>query len=170
MPKIVKVIQDIKDDGSLNEAEKYIVEEFKNYKTTSILKSLDNFANPNEETTQKQEYSVHPFFGRDRIFDFPERILHLIWKENLAHVHIDSDGEWDIPRFQWFTTSKNALIYSAFEYEDAYIFVVLDILKDYDKEDIKGAHNYYKTSDIVDFLELAEWHRINYPNDEQNLV
>jgi len=168
--KAIKVIQDIKDDGSLNDAEKYIVEEFKTYKTISLSNSLDNFTTPNEESTQREETSVHPLFGRDRIFDFPERVLTLIWKENLAHVHIDSDGEWDIPTFQWFTTSKNSLIYSAFKYEDTYVFVVLDILKDYDKEDTKGAHNYYKESDVVNFIELAEWHRTVYPHEDQKLV
>lgn len=73
-------------------------------------------------------------------------------------------------KFQWFTTPKNSLIYSAFEYKDTYIFVALDILKDYDKEDTKGAHNHYKTSGIVDFLELAELHRTSYPHKDQNFA
>ena len=77
---------------------------------------------------------------------------------------------WDVPKFQWFTTSKNSLVYSAFEYNDCYIFVVHDILKDYDKEDTRGAHNYYKAEDIANFLELAEWHSINYPHKDQHFV
>ena len=166
----IKVIYDIKEDDSLDDAERYILEEFQKYKAESITSSEENFCTPNEESTQRNSPSCHPFFGRDRIFDFPKRILTLIWQENLAHVHIDSDGEWEAPKMQWFTTSKNALIYSAFINEDEYIFVVFDILKDFEESDERGAHNYYSEEDILGFLELAEWHRVNHPHEDQNVL
>lgn len=166
----IEIVHDITEDGNLNEAQQYIVEEFREYKANSLAASQDNFCTPNEETDQRENASLHPFFGRDRIFDFPKRILAQIWHENLAHIHIDTDGEWEVPSFQWFTTSRNALIYSAFIHDDDYVFVVLDILNDFDDSDNRGAHNYYSEEDIKHFLELAEWHRINYPHEEQFIL
>jgi len=170
LSKNIKIIYDIREDGSLEESERYILEEFRKYKLTSLSISSDNFCTPNEETTQREKFSCHPFFGRDKVFNFPERILHLIWKEHLAHIHIDSDGDWEAPKFQWFTTSKNAIIYSAFIEDDEYVFVIYDILKDFEDSDYRGAHNYYSEEQIIDFLELAEWHRMHHPHEDQSVL
>ncbi|MCD9544184.1 hypothetical protein GLP24_04880 [Photobacterium carnosum] len=173
MIKVV-VIHDLCDDCYLSPPEQFIVEQFKLYKELSIQQNPnDNFAAPNEESTQRQEPSLHSFFGRDRIFDFPKDLLAKIWIDNLAHIHIDTDAEWsEPPKVQWYTTSKNALIYSAFKYTDKkddineLVFVVHEILSDFDPEDESGAHKYYKRSYIEELLVLAEWHRENYPNNQ----
>lgn len=168
MTKEVVVIQAITEDGIITEAEQFIVEEFKVYKQVSMSLGKVNFANPNEQTTQQLSISVHAFFGRDRVFDFPQDLITDIWHENLTHVHIDSDGVWDNPAIvQWQATSKNALIYSAFPTETEYVFVVHEILKDFEAADEKGAHRYYTRDDIKTWLELAEWERTQYPSDKQ---
>ncbi|MBW0280699.1 hypothetical protein B4O99_14350 [Shewanella xiamenensis] len=168
MTKDVVVIQAITEDGIITEAEQFIVDEFKVYKQISMSLGHVNFATPNEQTTQLTDVSVHQFFGRDRVFDFPQSIISEIWHENLTHVHIDSDGVWDeVPVVQWYATSKNALIYSAFPTETEYVFVVHEILKDFEEADETGAHKYYTREDIENWLELAKWERDQYPSDKQ---
>jgi hypothetical protein len=169
--KTVVVVQALEEPENITEAEDFIVREFKEYKQVSMALGEVNFATPNEQTTQLKTVSVHSLFGRDRIFDFPQDVLTDIWKEHLTHVHIDTDGVWpETPRVQWHTTSKNALIYSAFNTEQEYVFVVHEILKDFESTDDDGAHKYYTRQDILDWLELAVWERERYPSDEQVIV
>ena len=163
------VIEAVDDDG-IDEASLLVVSEFKKYKQVSLQQTQKNFATPNEESYQKQLISVHPLFGRDRIFDFPQHLATEIFGENLAHIHIDTDGQWDESKLQWYATSKNALIYSAFIHAGGPVFVVHDILKDFDENDTKGAHAYYESHDIANWLELARWHRTNYPHTDQRIV
>ncbi|WP_418358391.1 type II toxin-antitoxin system YafO family toxin [Shewanella basaltis] len=171
MTKEVVVVQAITENGQITEAEQFIVEEFKIYKKVSMSLGHVNFATPNENTTQLTEESVHQLFGRDRIFDFPDDLITEIWSQHLTHVHIDSDGIWDeTPVVQWHATSKNALIYSAFPTETEYVFVVHEILKDFEANDEKGAHKFYTKDDITIWLELAEWERDRYPSAEQVII
>lgn len=171
MTKKVVVVQALYEPESISPAEEFIVQEFKEYKQASMALGHINFAAPNEQTTQLTDVSVHQFFGRDRIFDFPQDLVSEIWSEHLAHVHIDTDGIWpEPPNVQWHATSKNALIYSAFENENEYVFVVHEILKDFESTDGDGAHKHYTRKDILDWLELAEWERKRYPSDQQIIL
>lgn len=170
--KQVKVIHDLDEEGILGVDESEVIREFKTLKTDSISQGgEDYFAAPSEGGTQATDKSPHPLFGRDRIFDHPSYLSTRIINANLAHIHIDTDGVWGYPHQepQWGMTSKNALIYSAFETKGEYVFVVHEILCGFPDSDEKGAHKFYKSADVEGWLEQADWHRGNYPSPCQRI-
>lgn len=87
MSVVVKVVYDIDDEKPLKEEERYILEEFRKYKILSLTSNENNFSTPNEESTQKTLTLIIPFFGRDRIFDFPT-------DKNYPIGKLESEMQW----------------------------------------------------------------------------
>ncbi|WP_325890990.1 hypothetical protein [Grimontia sp. NTOU-MAR1] len=153
----VKIIVD-EDLDPLTPFQQFVVDEFKHYKQLSLTENPNNFIAPNEGIQAKRP-SIHNLYGRDRVFDYPTKWAARIVKENLTHVHFDSEEQWDKNEPQWECTSKEAVVYSGFLMPDGtYHFVIHDLLLATDEEDF-DAHDYYQEEDLKYYLDNSEYHR-----------
>jgi hypothetical protein len=161
-PVSVRVIVDPDiqfEDGSHKRAvQDYVVSEFCEYKRLSLTLSYDNFVAKNEGL-QMKELSIHSQFGRDRVFDYPPKLLPSIIDENIVHVHYDGDATWSPEQPQWYCTSHESVVYSAFKEGDGYCFVIHDLLLDHDEDPNFNAHNSYSFDDLEYYVENAKYHR-----------
>lgn len=161
-PVRVVVDPDIQfEEGTQKRAvQDYVVAEFCEYKRLSLTMSYDNFVAKNEGL-QAKEPTIHAQFGRDRVFDKPEKLLPGIIDENIAHVHYDGDVTWSLEKPQWYCTSHESVVYSAFKEEDGYCFVIHDLLLDHGDYPNFDAHTHYSFEDLEYYIENAKYHRIN---------
>ncbi|MGE6101072.1 type II toxin-antitoxin system YafO family toxin [Aeromonas salmonicida] len=149
------------EEGSSKRAvQDYVVAEFCEYKRLSLTMSYNNFVAKNEGL-QAKEPSIHSQFGRDRVFDHPQALLPSIIDENIAHVHYDGDAPWSPEKPQWYCTSHESVVYSAFLEGDGYCFVIHDLLLNHDGDPDFDAHNYYSFKDLEYYVANAEYHREN---------
>lgn len=130
----------------------------RDYKQASFAAEPQNIITPNENI-QMQQPCIHPFFGRDREFDYPKRLLTDIRYENLTHVHlVDPTAADATTQPQWYRTSNASLVYSGFHVDDDHFHLyVLDLLNDPDGD----AHKEYG-SNIEVYLEYAAHYRRTY--------
>jgi hypothetical protein len=135
----------------LTDVTNYLIKEFTSYKTKTLSESDGNFVAPNE-FNQQQYPSSHSLFGRDRVFDYPPRLLDRIHLEQIAHVHFNIDDSWGVHSKQWVCTSDSSIVYSGFKTLDTFHFVIHDLLT-------TDAHNSYSQDDMQYYLDNAEYHR-----------
>lgn len=141
----------------LSPQQSFVLKEFKQYKIDSLNITTDNFIAPNEGI-QEQQPSVHSLFGRDRVFEWPSELLAAIHKENLAHIHY-SDGTWTNVMNQWDCTSNLSLVYSGFERNEQYHFVVHELLLNEEQDPDFDAHDHYETDDVQYYVDNARFLR-----------
>lgn len=153
----VVVHYDSSELDPLTPPQHFALKEFKQYKIDSLHITTDNFVAPNEGI-QEREPSVHSLFGRDRVFERPSHLINGIHKENIAHVHYN-DGTWRSNMTQWDSTSKQALVYSGFEYDGQFHFVVHEFLLDDGTDPNFDAHDHYKTEDVQYYIDNAAYLR-----------
>ena len=147
----------------LNEANQEALNIVHEYKTLSFNAGPTNIITPNENI-QLREVSIHPAVGRDRVFDYPERLRVDIEYEQLAHLHFvdPSMAAKGIP--QWKCTSKYAAVYSVFLVTPNHIHILVhDLLTA--ENGIEDAHEYYTPDDVETYLFYAKEFREAYKPD-----
>lgn len=163
-----KVTLSINSNVDMCEEAKYYADEFLLYKEYSLEDNIDNFATKNEQH-QKRETPVHATFGRDRVFDYPRKYFVDIDFENLAHVHVDIDGVWDVNNTsQWNCTSQYSIVYSGFKVSDLHFhFIIHDLHLNFDNYVEFDAHDNYEKEDIEYYLECSSFFRNEFLRDNK---
>jgi hypothetical protein len=160
--EVKKVTYSYNNDVEVDELGKFVTNEFLEYKKLTFTQSDHNFITPNE-LYQEQNVSLNSLFGRDRVFDYPQRLFTDIHFENLTHVHVDKDNIWDLNEKQWFCRSQYSIVYSGFKVQTDHVHLVIhDLLLNTDGDPDFNAHDFYNESDIEYYLDSAAFYRENF--------